>query len=216
MATGYIHKTNLCGCIEIVKYINANMVDVKFTNTGSNSRVSARNIRIGNVSDKFHPSILGKGFLGVGEFKSKDKNGNVTNYYNSWKNMLTRCYCEKFLIENESYIGCTVNPIWHNFQNFAKWYNDNYPTDGGTYHIDKDLKVNGNKEYGPSTCMIVTAFDNVSASSVKSHIFVDPIGRVKVILNLKKFCLDNGLNNKAMHNVAAGRASNHKGWTSLK
>ena len=51
-----------------------------------------------------------------------------------------------------SYIGCLVDEEWHNFQNFAEWFEDNY-VEG--WHLDKDILIKGNKIYSPETCCFV-------------------------------------------------------------
>lgn len=82
------------------------------------------------------------------------KGGNRSVEYEAWLGMLVRCYSERFLKKNPSYIGCTVCEEWHNFQVFAEWYTreDEY---GRGYHLDKDILVKGNKLYSPKTCCLV-------------------------------------------------------------
>jgi hypothetical protein len=46
----------------------------------------------------------------------------------------------------------------------------------------------------------------------KRFIITDPNGNVYDILNLNKFCRENGLTNSNMTYVAKGKYSNHKGW----
>lgn len=85
-------------------------------------------------------------YLGIGEYNSKHKS------YSIWKAMLQRCYNESFLKIRPSYIGCSVVDEWHNFQIFAKWYEDNY-IEG--FVLDKDILFKNNKIYGPDTCCFV-------------------------------------------------------------
>lgn len=75
-----------------------------------------------------------------------------TPCYETWRNMLARCYDESIQKKKPNYIGCTVTESWHNYQNFAKWYYDNYIE---TYSLDKDILIKGNKIYSPETCCFV-------------------------------------------------------------
>ena len=41
---------------------------------------------------------------------------------------------------------------WHNFQVFAKWFDENYKEG---FVLDKDILLKGNKIYSPDTCVFV-------------------------------------------------------------
>ena len=100
-----------------------------------------------------------------------------------WRSMLQRCY-----MQNESqktYIGCSVVNEWHNFQNFAKWFELNWPKDGGLYELDKDIKVKGNKTYGPDFCLFVTKQENLSDKSVATTLMNGFTGEVFAFGSLK-------------------------------
>lgn len=77
-------------------------------------------------------------------------------YYCTWKNMISRCYMEDWKrrpgIETP-YIGCTVVKEWHTFSNFKEWMKSQ---DWQGKNLDKDLKVPGNKVYGPDTCIFIS------------------------------------------------------------
>lgn len=83
-------------------------------------------------------------------------NGVKSPQYSTWYGMLNRCYNENFHLKEPAYIGCIVCEEWHNFQNFAQWYDDNiYETEGKHAHLDKDILIKGNKIYSPETCCFV-------------------------------------------------------------
>ncbi|ALY07127.1 hypothetical protein VmeM32_00140 [Vibrio phage vB_VmeM-32] len=103
--------------------------------------------------------VRGVGIYEKGRY-SVTENGKTTKVYNAWAHMLQRCYDPKYHEKNTSYIGCSVCDEWHYFQTFAEWYYDNYPTDGESYQLDKDLKVIGNKVYSPETCLFVSSVVN--------------------------------------------------------
>ena len=70
--------------------------------------------------------------------------------------MIRRCYDPYLLNEHPTYIECLVCEEWHNFQNFAKWYEENYyEIKGERMNLDKDILVKENKIYSPETCIIV-------------------------------------------------------------
>lgn len=114
-----------------------------------------------NWSDKF---ILGVGYKGKGKYKLKE-NGKSTYLYDEWHSMLSRCYNknQQKSIKNRSYIGCKVCDEWHNFQNFAKWYEENsYVIEGQKMRLDKDLLSKNNKIYSPDTCVIIPEILNMA------------------------------------------------------
>ena len=99
--------------------------------------------------------IFSVGYNTKETYKSTE-NGKKTKCYQTWQNMLMRCYDEKFHARKPAYIGCKVCEEWHNFQNFAKWYEENYyEIEGERMHLDKDILVKGNKIYSPQTCVFV-------------------------------------------------------------
>lgn len=93
--------------------------------------------------------------IGEGNYKVSD-NTIVNLNYSTWLSMLKRCYNIEFQFKHSSYIGCSVHEDWHNFQNFAKWYDENYYSIGNErIALDKDILVKGNKIYSPETCIFV-------------------------------------------------------------
>ena len=74
-------------------------------------------------------------------------------YHRAWKDMMVRCYSEKFQERNPTYIGCTVSEEWKRFSNFRKWM---LAQDFEGMQLDKDLIFSGNKVYSPETCVFVT------------------------------------------------------------
>ncbi len=161
------------------------------------------------------PSVYGVGFIGVGKHRGSI-GGKQTKPYKTWKGMLERCYSKNYQNRQPTYIGCTVCLDWHNFQNFAKWYHENHPTDGGNYHLDKDIKIEGNKEYSPSACMFVSPEDNAIKARAKSYTFRSPNGDVVEVYNLNKFCRDNDLYQGSMSAVHSGKRKSHKGWAKIQ
>jgi hypothetical protein len=198
--------SNKCGDFIIIEYINARSVVLRFTKTGYITITDLYSIKKGKVKDRLHPSVSGVGFVGEGVYTLY----NSIKIYYLWAAMLGRCYDKKCHENYSTYIDCTVTPEWHNFQNFAKWCEDNY-IEG--YHLDKDIKVEGNRVYGPDTCMFVSPQENTEKACAKYWKFVSPEGKVVEIYNIAKFCREKGLNRTNMYGVHQGKQSNHKSWT---
>ena len=211
MRKGAKHTTKDFGVLVVVEYHGAKKVDVRFVDTGFALTTRAEQIRAGSVMDKLKPNTYGVGFIGIGDHKSK-RFGKDTEAYKCWSAMLRRCYSEAEHQRKPWYIGCTACPEWHNFQNFAKWYDENYPADGGDYHLDKDIKCHGNKEYSPNACMFVTPEDNAVKANAMNYTLLSPEGASIDVYNMATFARANDLCESSMRNLTSGRVDNYKGW----
>lgn len=82
----------------------------------------------------------------------------ICPFYRTWKNMLKRCYSDKWHEKHPTYIGCTVCEEWLTFSNFRNWMEQQ---DWENKQLDKDLLDVGNKEYSPSSCVFVPQIVNL-------------------------------------------------------
>lgn len=121
--------------IEILEIIPGYKRKIKFIETGYIGVYRNANIRTGEIKDPYHKSVHGVGYLGAGDYTSKNKAHPI------WSAMISRCYSA--LSSNQS----KVCDRWHNYQNFATWYNSNY-VEG--FEVDKDLARQW--LYSPETC----------------------------------------------------------------
>ena len=206
---GEIYETNNFGTLEVIEYVNACKIGVRFLATGFERYTAAKEIRNGRVKDLFMPSVHGVGYMGAGTYSARTK-GSITKEYSTWHGMIQRCYCPKSLEVRPTYKGCTVVKEWHNFQVFAAWFTNNY-IEG--CDLDKDIKVPGNKVYGPDTCMFVTHAENTITACAAAVVLYSPEGRRTEVYNLSKFARDNRLSQGALSAVKNGKANQHKGWT---
>ena len=76
--------------------------------------------------------------------------GKRTKAYSVWYSMLDRCYLNN--PKAPTYSDCEVCQEWFYFQNFAKWFHENYKEG---FQLDKDLLKPNNKIYSPETCVFV-------------------------------------------------------------
>lgn len=136
----------------ILKYNTSNDVLVQFE-SGYVTKSKYVNFMEGNIKDPYIISIYGHGYMGWGKYKTVH-NGKHTKMYRAWSGMLDRCYGNRERLP--WYDDCTVCIEWHNFQNFAKWYEENYyEVEGERIELDKDILYSGNKIYSPLTCVFV-------------------------------------------------------------
>ena len=207
--TSKVYNSNKHGQFKVLNYFNYKSVEIEFLDTGYKTKTQVGEIRKGCIKDLLSPNVFGVGFIGDGDHKPS-VNSNTSPAYIVWKSMLKRCYSTNFHIKQPTYIGCTVTPLWHNFQNFAKWFDENY-IEG--FQIDKDCKIEGNKVYSPENCMFVSRKENMVKARAKHYIFTAPGGETVSIYNLAEFCRDKGLSAGVMSKVVNGKANHHKQWT---
>ena len=174
-AIGSKHNTNEGYVVEIVDFCeDSGYRIIKFLDKyGHTSKYHMSNIKEGSISNPYHPSVSGVGYFGVGEYVSST-NRNHELYYTCWINMIKRCYDKTNRKLYNSYKNVTVCEEWHNFQVFAKWYEENYPQhiEGILFELDKDFLQIGieNKVYSPETCIFLPTSINSFLCSVSNKI----------------------------------------------
>ena len=118
--------------------------------------------------------VYGIGTLGTFKDGSKPKttdgNGKKSREYILWRNMLERCYSERYQKRYPTYKDCSVCDRWLVFANFLEdlplienyeLWRDN-PNTGVS--LDKDIKVQDNKIYSLEACKFVSKSDNSKES----------------------------------------------------
>lgn len=140
------------GCrMKVAEYFGKENVTVEFIDYPSiRKNITMHHFRTGEVKNRYFPEVMGIGYLGEGLYKA-NSNGKKTQTYNTWKSMLNRCYSKNK--GRKFYEDVVVCDEWHNFQNFAEWYEHNWkPFMDNTWHLDKDLWREDIKVYSPKTC----------------------------------------------------------------
>ena len=90
---GMVFPTKLCGDIRIVDYQNKYSIEVEFLKTGYCYFITASALREGYARDLMQPSLYGVGYIGIGEYSSREVCGTVKNRaYTYWSRMIKRCY----------------------------------------------------------------------------------------------------------------------------
>lgn len=151
---GEIKLNNFGSEMIIVEYRSSKDIDIYFPQYDWTAKgMLYDKFKMGKIKCPYEPRAYGVGYMGEGKYKGDSKHKII---YNHWLHMLRRCYCEEFYTKHTTYIDCYVCDEWLNFQNFAKWHEDNYYVVGNErMSLDKDILVKGNKLYSPSTCIFV-------------------------------------------------------------
>jgi len=202
------YQTRSFGKLRVVNIINYRKVEVEFVDTGYRVTTKTQSILAGSVKDKLKPTSFGVGFIGDGPYKSRSGKG-FSKQYQSWQSMLHRCYCPIYQKRAPTYKGCSVDKGWHDFQSFAKWFDENHIKG---YQLDKDIKIKGNKIYSPKTCCFVSPQKNTEASCAKTYRLTNPKGVIVDIFNMRKFCEKEGLTRVSLMRVYNGKKLEYKGW----
>lgn len=141
---------------------------VEFVDTGYVTNCQISNLKAGKVKDRRARTVYGVGYLDSDlKIPSRESGSEVHRAYDLWANMLKRCYTDY----DCSYDGVTVDPRWHSFINFLNslplipGYEDWLA--GKNVHLDKDLRVAGNKTYCLNSTQFVESEVNVSESSLR-------------------------------------------------
>lgn len=113
----------------------------------------AHSVRSGSFYNPMNPTVFEVGYIGMGRHKSS-YNGVKNKTYTRWMDMMQRCYSKSVHEKFPTYKECSVDPLWHNFQNFAEWY-ENHEYFNHGYQLDKDLIQFGNKIYSPDLCSLI-------------------------------------------------------------
>ncbi|AKQ08386.1 HNH endonuclease [Bacillus phage PBC2] len=151
---GEVNTNSYGSKMTIIEYKSNKEIVVEFDN-GEIIETNYSNFKKGNIKSSYDISVCGVGYEGLGIYKPKINN-KITESYTTWRNMIKRCYDVDTQNKQPSYKDCTVAEEWHNYQNFAEWYNKNYyEIDGQRMHLDKDILIKGNKIYSPETCVFV-------------------------------------------------------------
>ena len=169
----YINKTyntKYYGKVTVLEYLSYKKVLLLFNNTGHKGHYRMDKVLEGNIKDPLHKSVAGVGFFGVGKCKSTDK------AYSVWSSMLERCYSSTGHLSNKNdsyFTKVSVCSEWHDYQNFAEWFNLNYEKG---YQLDKDLLYKDNNQYCPDKCCMLPAELNAVLINNKGYTNDLPVG----------------------------------------
>ena len=161
------------GCVvNIVEYNNCDDITIQFQDEHKyRLHTSYKHFKEGVCKNPFFPSVYGHGYLGV------DKNGNVpktkefkdgkwcsTWKYIKWREMLRRCFDNKYKGKHPTYKDTACCERWLCFANFLEdleILKQEYSLDENEkLNLDKDILHKGNKIYSLKNCVLVPDYIN--------------------------------------------------------
>lgn len=142
---GQVYSTSHGDC-KVLSF-RARRVTVEFVKTGTVKETNSGNLLTGKVKDPYYPNIFGIGYFGEGTYNLVKHR----KFYVTWWNMLKRVYVI-YPLKGSSGKVCKR---WHNFQNFCADVSKMPNCNNSKFDLDKDLRVLGNKSYGPNFCSFV-------------------------------------------------------------
>ncbi len=173
------------------------------------------------VSNPYYPRVAGVGCMGEGVWKSRIA-GRQSIHYGRWSDMLKRCYSGRSLLSEsgKSYADCTVGVRWQNFQNFCddiskKEHYHEWLKDQSAWHLDKDMKIKGNRIYDDEFCEFISAHDNlrdgaISGDTYKAIRISD--GYEEIFYVQRDFAIKYNLTHQLVYACIHGVQHKHKGW----
>jgi len=137
--------------MKIIEYNTCDDIVVEFQD-GYRTKTTYGHFKNGEPMNPYYPTKFGVGYLG--NSSAMTDTGEYKKSYKYWSNMLRRCYFDK----TKCYEDVFVCDEWLCFENFEKWYNDNYKECGIDLCLDKDIisyKNGYEKIYSPKNCRFI-------------------------------------------------------------
>lgn len=154
---GEINNNSKGTPMKIIAYRNNNDIDVEFLDDFHyvKEHQTYSNFNRGVIKNPYDKTLCGIGYIGVGKYMTRNSmTHKQEKAYQIWTALFDRCYRNKN--KYPSYHNkCEICEEWHNYQNFANWYEQNEYKCDGRLHIDKDILNPNCNLYSPENCLLV-------------------------------------------------------------
>lgn len=147
--------------------------------------------------------------------KKKQRRVWVCHFYEKWKDMLKRCYSDKYHEKQPTYKDCIVCEEWLTFSNFKEWMQDQFYQGK---QLDKDLIEEGNKTYSPEKCLFLSRTVNafmVSRKAVRGNYLLGVCWHKRDKKFISK-CMNPFTNKLEYLGYFSNELSAHKAWKKRK
>lgn len=159
--------------VVITEYVDGYNITAKFEEpVPYEFKTYLSSLKTGSIKNKYHPSIYGVGYMGVGEYDFKS-NKQAHSHFTS---MFERCYDLVAMQKRQTYVDCVVREDWHDFQRFTSWCTKQIGFGREKWQLDKDILVKGNKTYAPEFCCFVPSDINALFTKREACRGAYPIG----------------------------------------
>lgn len=140
--------TNTCGKVaEVISFKKYTEVTVRFEESGYVNTFQLGALKRGHFKDL----IYGIGF-NSGRHVAKTSDNSISKCYDCWRRILFRSTTE-WWEKHPTYTGTSVCDEWKDYSSFADWYS--ISCNNLDWDLDKDLLLNGNKQYSPEHCCFI-------------------------------------------------------------
>lgn len=155
--------------IKVIDYKNKDTVIIEIQDENKYKTVTTiQNIRKGQIKNPYKRTVYDVGYYGEGNYTARI-NSVKTIHYIKWFSMFNRCYNPKFHERQPKYQDCMVDERFHNFQDFAKWMDENWYEYDGMLELDKDLLLENNRIYSPDTCCFIPKEINIALNTNRKN-----------------------------------------------
>lgn len=179
--------------MKIVEYNNTTDIVVEFQDkykTKVNSQYC--NFVSGSIKNPYHPSVYGVGI--TGNKYPRSKNCRNIKEFETWNNIILRCYSQIFKENQPAYKDVSCCEEWLNYENFYEWLHIQPNFDkwysGKRWAVDKDIINKGNKVYSPENCCLIPQSVNCLFLKRKANRGDLPIGVRKIGKSFEASCSD--------------------------
>lgn len=139
--------------MKIIRYNSSKSIIVEFQDEYK-TKLECRydQFKKGTLVSPYDKTVLNIGYIGEGKYNHKDYH-LIWEY---WNDLICRNYNPYFINKHLTYKDCFIEDDLLCFQNFAKWFEENYyECNGEQMCIDKDILIKGNKIYSKDTMIFV-------------------------------------------------------------
>lgn len=133
---------------KIIEVVDSNTYLIEFQDEFKHIRKMRKDkLSSKSIANPFYRGTYGVGYIGIGPYSST---GFGKEAYAVWSKIFQRIGNTE-VPKLHTYLDCSVDEVWHCFQNFAEWFYTNPYYQPG-WHVDKDMAIIGNRVYGPEAC----------------------------------------------------------------
>lgn len=150
---GEMNYNNYGTLMKIIEYNSSQSIVIEFQD-GHKNRLKCKycQFKEGTLTSPYDKTVLNVGYIGEGKYNFKD----YPIIWKCWHDLLTRNYDAYFINKHLTYKDCFIEEDLLCFQNFAKWFEENYyDCNGEQMCLDKDILIKGNKIYSKDSMIFV-------------------------------------------------------------